>query len=309
MGDKQNLAKESQLALKQDKLIAGANITIALDGKTISAANPTSVTVTPVYQAGTLVAAIIVNGNTTNIYAPAQHGDNANQNLAVPFSAAQTYEEGDFVIYQENLYKCTTAIDTPAAWDSTKWMRVLITDEMGQGGDNANQNIANTYDITSTYDVGDYVIYDGLLYKCITAVETPGSFDINYWTQTVIVDEMGSGSGDTSSVELTQAEYEALPSSQKLDGTIYFITDVDYLGTGDIYAGTVEPSVVTPGSIYLQYNETNSTIIALWGKINDTWMKLQGGSSGGGGSQIRSFSISENFGSTHTTSAYETPTE
>ena len=309
MADKQNLAKKIDLNTKQDILIAGQNITIAADGKTISAANPTSVTVTPVYQAGTLVAAIIVNGNTTNIYAPAQHGDNANQNLAVSFSAAQTYEVGDFVIYQENLYQCVTAISTPAAWDSTKWTRALITDVMGQGGDNANQNIANTYDMTSTYDVDDYVIYDGLLYKCITAVETPGPFNINYWTHCVVTDEMGSGSGDTSSVELTQAEYEALPSSQKLDGTIYFITDVDYLGTGDIYAGTVEPSAATPGSIYLQYDETNSTIIALWGKINDTWMKLQGGSSGGGGSQIRSFSISENFGSTHTTSAYETPTE
>ena len=134
MADKQNLAKKIDLNTKQDILIAGQNITIAADGKTISAANPTSVTVTPVYQAGTLVAAIVVNGNTTNIYAPAQHGDNANQNLALSFSAAQTYEVGDFVIYQENLYQCITAINTPAAWDSTKWTRALITDVMGQGG-------------------------------------------------------------------------------------------------------------------------------------------------------------------------------
>ena len=198
MADKQNLAKESQLALKQDKLIAGANITIALDGKTISAANPTSVTITPVYQAGTLVAAIVVNGNTTNIYAPAQHGDNANQNLAVPFSAAQTYEVGDFVIYQENLYQCITAISTPAAWDSTKWTHALITDVMGQGsgGDYANQNIANTYSTASTYDVGDYVIFNGLLYKCITAVTTPGSWNATYWERCVVTDEIGGGGLD-----------------------------------------------------------------------------------------------------------------
>lgn len=308
MGDKQNLAKESQLALKQDKLIAGANITIALDGKTISAANPTSVTVTPVYQAGTLVAAIVVNGNTTNIYAPQQHGDNANQNLALSFSTAQTYAVGDYVIYQENLYKCITAITTPAAWDSTKWNRALVTDELGQGGDNANQNIANTYDTTQTYAVGDYVIFAGLLYKCTTAVTTPGLFDPAKWTQTIIVDEMGSGSGDTSSMELTQAEYDALPSTQKLDGTIYFITDVDYLGTGNIYAGTAEPSALTPGTIYLQYDATEETIIALWGKINDIWMKLQGGS-GDGGSQIRRLVITESSSSTNTTSAYETPAE
>ena len=200
--DKDLLAKKVDLASKQDTLIAGTNITIAADGKTISAANPTSVTVTPVYQAGTLVAAIIVNGNTTNIYAPAQHGDNANQNLAVPFSAAQTYEVGDFVIYQENLYKCITAISTPAAWDSTKWMRALITNEMGQGsgGDYANQNIADTYNITSTYAVGDYVIYAGLLYKCIAAVETPGPFNATYWEHCVVTDEMGSGGGGGTSI-------------------------------------------------------------------------------------------------------------
>ena len=183
MADKQNLAKESQLALKQDTLIAGANITIAPDGKTISAAGPTSITVTPIYQAGTLVAAIVVNGNTTNIYAPAQHGDNSNQNLAAPFSASATYAVGDYVIYQENLYKCITAITTAAAWDATKWTRVLITNEMGSGsgGDYANQNIADTYDITSTYDVGDYVIFNSLLYKCITAVTTPGVWNSSYW--------------------------------------------------------------------------------------------------------------------------------
>lgn len=197
MADKQNLAKKIDLNTKQDILIAGQNITIAADGKTISAANPTSVTVTPVYQAGTLVAAIIVNGNTTNIYAPAQHGDNANQNLAVSFSAAQTYEVGDFVIYQENLYQCITAISTPAAWDSTKWTRALITDVMGQGsgGDYANQNIANTYSTTLTYAVGDYVIYDGLLYKCIAAVETPGPFNATYWERCIVTDEMGGGGG------------------------------------------------------------------------------------------------------------------
>lgn len=291
MGDKQNLAKESQLALKQDKLIAGANITIAADGKTISAANPTSVTVTPVYQAGTLVAAIVVNGNTTNIYAPAQHGDNANQNLAVSFSAAQTYEVGDFVIYQENLYKCITAITTPAAWDSTKWVRALVTDELGQGGDNANQNIADTYDMTQTYDVDDYVIYNGMLYKCTTAVTAPGIFNPSYWTQTIIVDEMGSGSGDTSSVELTQAEYDVLPSSQKLDGTIYFITDVESLGANTIMAGTAAPSQTTIGTIYLQYDETNSTITTLWGRINDVWMPMQGGSNSGSGFSLHPFTI------------------
>lgn len=236
MADKQNLAKESQLALKQDTLIAGANITIAPDGKTISAAGPTSITVTPIYQAGTLVAAIVVNGNTTNIYAPAQHGDNSNQNLAAPFSASATYAVGDYVIYQENLYKCITAITTAAAWDATKWTRVLITNEMGSGsgGDYANQNIADTYDITATYDVGDYVIFNSLLYKCITAVTTPGVWNSSYWAHVLVTNEMGSGGG-SSVIPNPQDPATDTLTTIEINGTVY---DIAGGGGGSGYTET-----------------------------------------------------------------------
>ena len=236
MADKQNLAKESQLALKQDTLIAGANITIAPDGKTISAAGPTSITVTPIYQAGTLVAAIVVNGNTTNIYAPAQHGDNSNQNLAAPFSASATYAVGDYVIYQENLYKCITAITTAAAWDATKWTRVLITNEMGSGsgGDYANQNIADTYDITATYDVGDYVIFNSLLYKCITAVTTPGVWNSSYWAHVLVTNEMGSGGG-SSVIPNPQDPATDTLTKIGINGTVY---DIAGGGGGSGYTET-----------------------------------------------------------------------
>ena len=260
MGDKQNLAKESQLALKQDKLIAGANITIALDGKTISAANPTSVTVTPVYQAGTLVAAIVVNGNTTNIYAPAQHGDNSNQNLAAPFSASATYAVGDYVIYQENLYKCITAITTAAAWDATKWTRVLITNEMGSGsgGDYANQNIADTYDITSTYAVGDYVIFNSLLYKCITAVTTPGVWNSSYWAHVLVTDEMGSGGG-SSVIPNPQDPATDTLTKIGINGTVY---DIAGGGGGSGYTETT----LWSGS---ETPSTAGTDINLSGNISD----------------------------------------
>lgn len=43
--------------------------------------------------------------------------------------------------------------------------------------------------------------------------------DINNWK------EVGSGEGNTVSVELTQAEYDALTPAEKNNGTVYFITD------------------------------------------------------------------------------------
>ena len=46
---------------------------------------------------------------------------------------------------------------------------------------NSITNLANAYDPTLTYSVGDLVTQDGKLYQCITQVSTPEAFDINKW--------------------------------------------------------------------------------------------------------------------------------
>lgn len=89
-----------------------------------------------------------------------------------------------------NLYK-------PDDSDDYKDFREGFNDNMDaldQRGD-ANQNIAEDYDETETYVVGDYVTYNGLLYKCVTAVATAENFDPTKWTHVVVTDEMGSGGG------------------------------------------------------------------------------------------------------------------
>ncbi len=63
--------------------------------------------------------------------------------------------------------------------------------------DFANHNVADEYDSTSTYAIGDYVMYESTLYKCITAVSSAENFDSTKWTAVVVTDEMGSGGGDT----------------------------------------------------------------------------------------------------------------
>lgn len=77
-------------------------------------------------------------------------------------------------------------------------------DKLDQGG--GNQNIATDYGDTQTYAVGDYVIYDGLLYKCVTAVTTAETFDPTKWTHVVVTDEMGSGGGSGDTVTWTQVQ-------------------------------------------------------------------------------------------------------
>lgn len=46
------------------------------------------------------------------------------------FSTSSTYQVGDYVMYQGKLYKCTTAITTSGAWDSSKWSLAILSDDV-----------------------------------------------------------------------------------------------------------------------------------------------------------------------------------
>lgn len=54
-----------------------------------------------------------------------------------------------------------------------------------------SSNIANEFSVSSTYAVGDYVIYEGQLYQCTTAVTTAGSWNSSNWTQAVLGNDVG----------------------------------------------------------------------------------------------------------------------
>ena len=59
---------------------------------------------------------------------PAQLAGKLNSTSAAPaFSSSATYAVGDYVTYEGDLYVCSTAITTAAAWDSTKWTAANMT--------------------------------------------------------------------------------------------------------------------------------------------------------------------------------------
>lgn len=53
--------------------------------------------------------------------------------------------------------------------------------------------ISNQYSSTSTYAVGDFCIYNSLLYKCNTAITTAEAWDSTHWTQTNVMAELVDG--------------------------------------------------------------------------------------------------------------------
>ena len=67
-----------------------------------------------------------INGNISSL-------NNTKLNKTVVtdvYSISSTYAVGDYCIYENTLYKCTTAITTAEAWNSAHWTAVNISDEL-----------------------------------------------------------------------------------------------------------------------------------------------------------------------------------
>ena len=102
------------------------------------------------------------------------------------FSKLNTYNVGDYCIYQSVLYKCTTAITTAGEWDSTKWEATSIDKELKEISSSTENKdvISDKYDSSRTYSVCDYCIYDDTLYKCKTEITSAEEFDSSKWEAT-----------------------------------------------------------------------------------------------------------------------------
>lgn len=89
---------------------------------------------------------------------------------------------------------------------------------------NTQISLAPAYDHTLTYEVGDLVMYDTLLYKCITAITVAEAWDATKWERAVLSDSAGGG-GNANVTEITYAQYQALTPAEKANGTIYAVTN------------------------------------------------------------------------------------
>lgn len=139
-----------------------------------------------------------------------------------------TYNTGDYCIYGGELYKCNDD-NVTGTWDATKWDLTKVVDELGGGGGNADfvectqaeydaweqggtldpdvmyfitdgqaggslvlpESIADEYDDTASYTAGDFVMYEGILYKC-NHISATGSFDPTKWDAISAIDYINS---------------------------------------------------------------------------------------------------------------------
>lgn len=99
--------------------------------------------------------------------------------------------------------------------------------------------IAEDYDSTKTYNTGDKVTNGNKLYKAKVDNIT-GTWDATKWTNASVSDII-----DSSSVDITQQDYDLLPSEQKNSDTIYFITDAE--------ADDYDPFTIVDGMLCITY--------------------------------------------------------
>lgn len=92
-------------------------------------------------------------------------------------------------------------------------------------------SISDSFDTTATYSVGDYVIYNNLLYRCIVDVITPGSWTGSAnWERTTIESIIDSIDAADIPYDSNESVSDAITSLKTL-GTLQALFTVAQIGT------------------------------------------------------------------------------
>ena len=96
--------------------------------------------------------------------------------------------------------------DASATITGTEEEPVLnLTIPQGAPGEVTAASMAPVYSTSATYAVGDYVVYNGQLYRCTTAIETAEAWTSEHWASDAIAPEVGELKNATNDLALSKA--------------------------------------------------------------------------------------------------------
>lgn len=137
-------------------------------------------------------------------------------------------------------------------------------------------SMAPVFDPSSTYAVGDLVMYNDILYKCKTAITTAAAWDSTKWDATNIVDEFPEGGGGGGGIDYSTTEQntglkwidgkdiyqKSFSLTSPSDGTSTDIIDISSLNVDRL------PFIYA--SIKTQHNETyaNGGSFLIWSRFD-----------------------------------------
>lgn len=151
--------------------------------------------------------------------------DNVAAMIAGDFDASQAYAIGDVVVYENHLYKFTSAHTASDPWDASEVADTTVNELIAAALATANSNIntaktavkamvAPAFDATNAYSVDDVVTYEDGLYKFISAHTAGDPWNVSEVTDTT-VDELIT---TKSSVDKRVTDFD----TAKENGIYYF---------------------------------------------------------------------------------------
>lgn len=120
------------------------------------------------------------------------------------YSTSSTYAVGDYCIYGNTLYKCTTAIATAEAWNSGHWTAVTVAEELDSIADEVDNKLNKTIKVTnSTANLNDYT-EDGTYFFDQNVTITNAPSGVNGWLEVKVGEDTS-----TNETRIKQIWYRA----------------------------------------------------------------------------------------------------
>lgn len=152
-----------------------------------------------------------------------------------------------------------------------------IKDVVNSNATNTNNNFSDAYSTSTTYNVGDYCIYQDKLYRCITTVATAEVFDSDKWEQVNVANNLNrfytysltAVSGNLAAGGWRNT-YTAAVTDVLEPGTYIIVVTANLVGSGDNTGSariTIDDSELTGfqrGSIPLNSTVMSSNLTAVW---------------------------------------------
>lgn len=181
-----------------------------------------------------------------------QANERADQ-LADDYNTSSTYNTGDYVRRDNYIYKCNTD-NTTGTWDDTKWDRVKITEELGNGGGGSSTLAGlNDVNISSPTD-GQALVYDETTHKWVNRAGGGGSSTFAGLND---VDVAGVANKDIARFNSSTNKWEKSTDLTDLELSVSQLSSSVLSIAGDV--DTLESTVSQMSASTLPYDANTST--------------------------------------------------
>ena len=190
--------------------------------------------------------------------------------FAPAFSTSTSYAVGAFVIYQNKLYRCKTT-HSAGEWNTSHFELATLNDINTSLGTKADLlDLAPAFSTSTSYAVGDYVTYNGNLYRC-TVAHSAGAWNNSDFTLVTVGSELALKADKASLALPTDAvlhySFDEVPDYPDGTADYRFINDNTY-------------SIFSSPSSGVVRNMSNSTFSNYNGKLQVALAERTDGQSG-----------------------------